>query len=291
MLKDLINNEVDNLFHSGVIVFLVKRYGNYAADDSFTIHNTAVLLMKSGAYRIETGGKIQDLEAHDLLVFPKKSECRELEAAEKLQFYLIRFSSGQRNISSIATDSFLYLTDKVTLKISLDENDYRVLSLICRLVYAEGKDTALNDFEMELGRISSNLLLFELKLIYAKYFTSEALHVSRAEKIVMKFLTVLSIHCRKHHTVQFYAGALYVTSGYLNSVVKQVTGKSAKKLITEAVLTEALKLLEDSVYTIAEIAEELEFSSASAFDIFFRKLMGCTPSEYRTQAAERFKSR
>lgn len=59
----------------------------------------------------------------------------------------------------------------------------------------------------------------------------------------------------------------------------------------EAVLAEAASLLEDSQYTIEEIAEELEFASVSEFSRFFKKSTSFTPSEYRSNAIERFKSR
>lgn len=294
MLKDLINSEMGGLPLVGLTVNSVKSYGTGAfAGDSFQTLNPSVLLVKSGRFKVQSEDAVQELQAHDLLLVPKKSQFLETEAGEKLHFYLIRFSSARdrAGVHLFQADSLLRLYGKRAAKISLDSSDYLVLSLICRLLQAEAKNPVCTDFEWELRRISSNLLLFELKLIYAKYLTSEALQVSRAEKLAMQFLSVLSIHCRKHHRVQFYAGALYVTSGYLNRVVKQVTGKPAKKIITEAVLAEAVLLLEDSEYAIAEIAEELEFSSASAFDIFFKKSMSCTPSEFRANNAERFKSR
>ncbi|MCV2484336.1 AraC family transcriptional regulator [Flavobacterium sp. SH_e] len=294
MLKDLINSEINGLFSKGVAVYAVKEYWiKFSSWDSFQVRYPAVLLMKSGRFKIRSGETVHDLKAHDLLIFPKKSHCSEMEGGEKLRFYLIRLSSLKDRTGSmnLQADSLFFLKVKDAVKISLEASDYLVLSLICRLLHAEEMNQISTDFELELRRISTNLLLFELKLIYSKYFAYGGLHISRAEKLAVQFLTVLSIHCRKHHTVKFYAGVLYVTSGYLNRVVKQVTGKPAKKMITDAVLAEAVNLLEDSVFTIAEIAEELQFSSPSAFDIFFKKLMSCTPSEYRAEAAERFKSR
>ena len=287
MLKDLLNTEMGSLsFMGDVAVCSVKQYGpRFPGGNSFEVRNAAVLLMKSGTFKIQSGETVQDLKAHDLFVFPKKSYCHEIGAGGELQFYLIRFSAnGNRGRNDcLHNNSLLVAARKEALKISLDKNDYLVLSLMCRLVYAEENNMEATDFEADLRRISFNLLLFELKLIHAKYFISSALHMPRAEKLAIRFLTVLSIHCRKHHAVKFYAGVLYVTSGYLNRVVKQATGKTAKRMIAEAVLAQAVNLLEDSDFSIAEIAEELEFSSASAFDIFFKKLMFCTPSEYRSK--------
>lgn len=290
MLRDLMNNELKQFSGIEAVVYIFKKDAiTFPVEESMEMRDTAMLLMKSGTFTIQTEESIQYLEPFDLVVFPKGCSCREIEVEEKLKFYLILFPASDVNFSQ--SQSFLDLWGKRVSKISLDQSDYLVLSLICRLLYIEGKNQLFNDYDIELRRISVNLLFFELKLIYAKYFPSDVLYFSRAEKVASQFLTVLSIHCRKHHAVKFYAGVLYVTSIYLNRAVKEVTGKTAKKLITEAILSEAVSLLEDPQFSIAEIAEELEFSSLSAFDVFFKNLMSCTPSEFRSHAADKFKSR
>ncbi|MDR6761893.1 AraC-like DNA-binding protein [Flavobacterium sp. 2755] len=294
MLKDLINKELNRGSFFGVTVYLVKKsITNSHEGESFRVDQPAVLLLKSGILKIQSLDLVLELDAGDLVILPKKVECRVMEAGNRLQFFLLVFSFDRKEppFHNQNADSVFYLAGSKAMKIHLEDSDYLVLSLICRLLYAAQYNQASGGFERELRRLSSNLLFFELKFICSKYFTSAQLYVSRAEQLTVQFLTVLSIHCRKHHNVKFYAGALYVTSGYLNRVVKQVTGKPAKKMITEAVLAEAVNLLEDSQYTIAEVAEELEFSTLSAFDIFFKRLIFCTPSEYRSNAIERFKSR
>ncbi|RXM48057.1 AraC family transcriptional regulator [Flavobacterium sp. YO12] len=286
MLKALINCEKELLSFLGVAIDVVKEYkAKPASDKFFSLHSPSVLLMKCGRFKIQTGESIQDLRKHDMLIFPSKVISRVIESTDSPQFYLIRFSSKRMNRGSNFhhADSLFYRAGKETVKISLEIRDYQVLSLICRLLYKERGISEPADFDMELRRMSADLLFFEMKLIYSKYFNLAALHASRGERLSWQFLAVLAIHCRKHHSVKFYAGALYVTSGYLNRVVKKTTGKSAKKIIIEAVLVQGINLLENSNFTIAEIAEELEFSSLSAFDIFFKKLMFCTPSEYRSK--------
>ena len=141
-----------------------------------------------------------------------------------------------------------------------------------------------------LQQISFNLFLYELRLIYTKYTSDASANFSRKESLIIQFLTILTIHCKKQHSVRFYAGALCITSGHLNKIVKQITGKTVKILIAEAIITEAKKMLEDSQFTIAFIAEELEFSSASSFSIFFKRHTSISPSGYRSNAIDRFKA-
>lgn len=293
MLKDLIDIERIELSAQMFKIYFVKKYAaKTAADETFVIHNPVLLLMKSGSFKMQIKEVSRELKAHDLLVLPKNASFSKVEAGNKLQFFLITFSSeiNGRGFMYNQSDLLSSSAGNQPVKISLDENDYRVLSLICRLLYAELSNRLSSEFEIKLQQISLNLLFFELNLINAKYLSADDMHFSRSESLVSHFLAVLSIHCRKHHEVKFYAGVLYVSPEHLSKMVKEVTGKTAKKIITEAVLSEAAGLLENPNLTMTEIAEELEFSSASSLSIFFRKSMFCTPSEYRKNTIERFKS-
>lgn len=292
MLKDLINIERIELSADMFKIHFVKKYvTTTCAEDAFVIHNPAMLLMKSGSFKLQLREINQDLRAHDMLVLPKNTSVTKLEAGDRLQFFLITFSPERNGHSlSFMSDFLSSCAGNDAVKIALEENDYIVLSLICRLLYAEMSHSLANKFEIKLQQISLNLLLFELNLINAKYLSGAGNHYSRAESLASQFLTVLSIHCRKHHTVKFYAGVLYVSPEYLSKVVKEITGKPAKKIIKNAVLAEAVSLLENPHLSIQEIAEELEFSSVTSLSIFFKKAMQCTPSQYRKSAVERFKS-
>jgi AraC family transcriptional activator of pobA len=291
MLEDVINIEPDEHFSERLNIYIIKRNIAKTPDESFTANNLAFLLIKSGRLKIKIREIVQDLSAYDLLILPKKSYCAFTKIQDKLQFFLITFSSWQQVFNNDTRDSFCYMEGKEPVKISLDKKDYLILSLIFKLLYCANNNQTSSDFDLKLQRLSLKLFLFELKLVYSKYFASSALHVTSSENLVFKFLSILSIHSRKHHNVKFYAGVLFVTSNHLNKTVKKVTGKPAKKIIIEAILAEAISMLEDSQYTIAEIAEELDFTSVSDFSRFFKKFILFTPSEYRSNAIERFKSR
>lgn len=294
MLKDLINIERIELSAEMFHIYFVKKYVmKTAVDETFVVHNPAVLLMKSGSFKIRIREMNQELKAHDLLVLPKNVSLSRVEAGDSAQFFLVTFWSKKNGHSLIYNQSDLlsYGAGSEAVKIGLGESEYRVLSLICRLLYAEISNQLSNEYEIKLQQMSLNLLLFELNLINAKYLSSGDGNFTRTESLVSQFLAILSIHCRKHHNVQFYAGVLYVSPEHLSKMVKEVTGKTAKIIIMETVLSEAVSLLENPNYSMAEIAEELEFSSVTSFSIFFKKAMSCTPSQYRKKTSERFKSR
>lgn len=294
MIKNLINANLLDLSGEGLDIHIIKKYEKSESDESFIAENLAVLLVRSGNIKIKLQEIMQNLSAKDLIVIPKDSICKILEVQEKLQLYLITFSSEfavKNCLKRELVDSFYFFIRKEPLKASLEEKEYQVLSLIYKLIHYINLEAKSTDIDEELYRISLNLFLYELKLIYAKYSSDTVVSFTRKENLVIQFLTVLSIHYKKQHHAKFYAGALFITSKYLNKVVKEVTGSSVKALIIEAIISEAKILLEDTQNTFAEIAEEMEFASVSVFSIFFKKHTSYSPSEYRTIFIDKYKNR
>jgi len=294
MIKNLINANLLDLSDEGLDIHIIKKYEKSESDESFIAENLAVLLVRSGNIKIKLQEIMQNLSARDLIVIPKDSICTIFEVQEKLQLYLITFSSEfavKNCLKRELVDSLYFFIRKEPLKASLEEKEYQVLSLIYKLIHYINVEAKRTDIDEELYRISLNLFLYELKLIYAKYSSYTVVSFTRKENLVIQFLTVLSIHYKKQHHAKFYAGALFITSKYLNKVVKEVTGSSVKALIIEAIISEAKILLEDTQNTFAEIAEEMEFASVSVFSIFFKKHTSYSPSEYRAIFIDKYKNR
>jgi AraC family transcriptional activator of pobA len=295
MIKDLINIELKGVSTEGFNIDVVKKYIiKTTSNESFVANNFSILLIKSGRIKIKLQEIVQDLTIRDLVVIPKNSCCTILEVGDKLQLFLISFTpefAYQNCFKKELVDEFYFFIAKPSITIKLYEKDFLVLSLIYELLYFVNKEVKNSGLEKDIQRTSFNLFLYELKLIYAKYTSGISLSFSRKESLIIQFMTILSIHCKKQHSVKFYAGSLFITSGHLNKIVKQCTGRTVKLLIADAIIIEAKNLLEDSRLTLAVIAEELEFGNASSFSVFFKRHTSFTPSEYRSNTIERFKSR
>jgi AraC family transcriptional activator of pobA len=292
MLKNLINTELKNLPIAGLNIYIVKKYVvKTSSKSSFKVKNLSVLLIKSGKLKIQLQEIITNLSARDLLVIPKDSFCTIVDVEDKLQLFLISFSADfafQNKLHGELVDSFYFFVKKASVKITLEEKEFLVLSLIYKLIYFVNKSHTLSSFDYELQRISFNLFLFELKMIYSKYNSQVTLNFSRKESLAIQFLTILSIHYKRQHNVSFYSGALFISSDYLTIIIKEMTGKTAKKVIVEKIVTEAKYLLDDSQLSIVEIAEYLEFSDASRFCRFFKKHSSFSASEYRSNTTDKF---
>jgi len=295
MIKDLINIEFNELGLNGLNVHVIKKYVVLTkATDSFVTKNFSVLLIKSGQFRIRLKEITKDLHSRDLLIIPKNSFCTLLEVEDKLQLFLVSFATEfafENSLKKELIESFHFLISASSVTIKLEKKDFLVLSLIYKLMHYVSKEYKSDGLENELQQISFNLFLYELKLIYSKYTNDSVMRLSRKESLVLDFLSIVTIHCKKQHSTNFYAGSLFITSGYLNKLVKQVTGSNAKIIIAHAIIIEAKVLLEDARLTISCIAEELEFSSAFSFSAFFKRYTTISPSEYRSISIAKFKSR
>lgn len=103
----------------------------------------------------------------------------------------------------------------------------------------------------------------------------------RHTRVVRLFRQHISLNLPEHHHVAWYADKLNVTPKYLNRIVKETTGMTAKSLILEQLMAHACRELKLSNLSVKEIAIKLGFSEPEHFSNFFKKNAGCSPTEFR----------
>ncbi len=106
-------------------------------------------------------------------------------------------------------------------------------------------------------------------------------HSSSAKDTFDRFILLVNRHCREERSLSFYANKLCLTDRYLGTVVRQASGITAKEWVDRAVTTQAKVLLRHSNKQVAEISDALHFPTPSFFCKYFKRLVGCTPQEYR----------
>lgn len=105
--------------------------------------------------------------------------------------------------------------------------------------------------------------------------------LSREETITQQYIDLISQNYHDKRKVIEYASIMGLTPGYLTSVVKKVTGKSATDWIEEYVLMEAKALLASTDMTIQQICYQLNFPTQSFFGKYFKTHTGVPPKTYR----------
>ena len=130
------------------------------------------------------------------------------------------------------------------------------------------------------------LLNYCLRFYDRQFITREEINHS----VVRKFISLLDeyIARKAEHeglpTVAYFADKCCYSPKYFGELVKTETGRTAKSLINDRLLSAARQLLVDETLTITQVSQRLGFEYSQHFVRFFKAQTGKTPSEYRKTA-------
>lgn len=138
----------------------------------------------------------------------------------------------------------------------------------------EAYHAALKTFLYDIISLASDPKSLEIKDVYQ----------SRSQDYFARFMQLVSQYCKKERKVHFYASKLCISSKYLSTIIKEVSGKTPSRWIDEVIMSEAIFLLKYSNATIQEIAFQMNFPNPSFFGKFFKRYTGFSPKYYRSNA-------
>lgn len=179
-------------------------------------------------------------------------------------------------------DVLIHTRDHPVLYFNELKNKQKVLSNF-QLLYDKLQETD-HTFYAELANTQMYLFTLEMWHVFADEFDRNR-HSLQSGSIYDRFIHLLQEHCMTEREVKYYANKLYITPKHLNFVCKQNTGISASEWIQRFVKERLIILLENQNLGIAEISDLMEFSSRSFFTRYVKRLLGFTPSEYRSRLA------
>lgn len=105
--------------------------------------------------------------------------------------------------------------------------------------------------------------------------------LSKEEMLMQKFSMEVQQHYKRERKVLFYADQLHLSAGYLSTIIKKYSGKSAAEWIDSYVILEAKALLRSTNLTIQQISDVLNFPSQSFFGKYFKRVTGMSPKTYK----------
>lgn len=244
----------------------------------------SILLVNLGSLSMAINSREVTVFENELLVIPIRSSCEVLIISNQLQICLLSFTSEfafENSIRRPYIGYFEFFITKLSSKILLKNKEVILLINLFALLNNKVLRPNAHIFKNEIILFSFNLLLYELAGIYHKHAGEISIRHTRKEKLTLQFFKILEMNCKQEHSVKFYADTLDVTRDHLSKTVKQVTEKTAKQFIEQAIVLEAKILLHNYNLTILDISEELQFSNPSSFSTFFKRHTFLSPSQYR----------
>lgn len=81
--------------------------------------------------------------------------------------------------------------------------------------------------------------------------------------------------------MRYFADKVFLSPNYFGDLIKKETGRNPQEYIQGKTIDTAKTMLADTGKAVNQIADELGFQYSQHFNRVFKKVAGCTPSQYR----------
>lgn len=159
-------------------------------------------------------------------------------------------------------------------------------------IFQDCLDKVQQELSRPIDKHSKRLIArnIELLLDYCmRFYERQFVTRSKVNKdVLMKFEDLLDVYFQSEQspneklpTVKYFADKVNLSSKYFGDLIKKETGKTAQEYIQGKIINIAKERILASEKTVSEIAYELGFQYPQHFTRIFKKVVGCTPTEYR----------
>lgn len=259
--------------------------------DKFFVNDDLILIFNGNVQRIPVFSKeeiYQMVEPRFILVLEGSAEvCINLQDyhIEKGNVMLIpadtivevnKLSDDARVMAIVFRDS-IEMSDEVVYKTSPAEFD-RLL----RMYYLLWDVVHLSPYRRKTVQYLSKTIVAdvqELNEVVSQNVQNEG--STRTQELFLQFKRLIKQHCMQERSNPYYASQLHVTPHHLSATIKKASGQSVMYWINRATIQEAKLLLKTNGMMAYEIANRMNFPSASAFSKFFKRETGLTPRAYQ----------
>lgn len=183
----------------------------------------------------------------------------------------------------ISITYFLYNKNNPVIPIPSEELNTIQQSL---QIFSDKMERTDHPYHKEIMREILLIAMYEICAVYEQqeHNISGKKERLKKEEQLKEFLRLVELNCREERALEFYAQKLSLTSKYLSSNIKSLTGYSAAEWIHHILLLRIKSVLRSSPMSMQQVADYFHFPNASFFGKFFKKYTGMTPREYKLNA-------
>ncbi|HBY66732.1 MAG TPA: hypothetical protein DEG69_02505 [Flavobacteriaceae bacterium] len=285
-INELIEIMGDNPQNDDLHVHISKnKYEEIPITYPFRTDDYSLIFVVKGEIKIQLNLREITIKSGEIIPVKPKVAVQLLKISKNLEIIGICFSVDfilKNSFTKIEFDKIEFFTRENVVKLKLSPTESKTTVSLSKLLkqYNNPKESGI-PFKGELIKHTFGGLIFHCSSVFKKNNPNLELSVSRNEELAFRFLKLLNDNFKAEKSVQFYADVLSITSGHLSKVLKEVSGKTAGQLIVDTVIMEAKILLGNPSLSIAQVADELQFSDQSFFGKYFKKYSGLSPSQFR----------
>lgn len=245
------------------------------------------IFVRSGIVKYGIDGTRISCASNELVIALSRKYYQVLRRSKDSAFYFVKVEWQFITDIKMSSRFIDLLVSRHILKILPDGFDSKVMNRIMKLLfyYYQSLGNPMR-FPVTSFNAALSLLVLQAAWLQDNELAFKGVTYSRKELLAMQFLKLLVQHYREGNTIGFYAERLFVTGGYLNKAVREVTGRTVNRCISEIIASEAKYLLLRTELTVEAISEQLHFNSAGSFSRFFKNEVSVSPMQYRKENSE-----
>lgn len=149
-----------------------------------------------------------------------------------------------------------------------------------------------NEYHSNIDKFSQDIIIANLETLlnyaerfYQRQFITRKITnhkiLERLENILSEYLSNEALLSKSAPTVQYLAEALNMSSKYLSSLLKQLTGQTTQQIIHEKMIEKAKEQLSTTTLSVSEIAYSLGFEHSQSFNKLFKSKTKQSPLAFR----------
>lgn len=240
---------------------------------------TEFLYIKSGAGKHEIDDIEYTLTSNTFYII-SKGQVHNFLIAKNLEGILIRFQDNILPTVQSSKEGFYYnllFELRNHNQLNILPNDIALIDVLMNrmLIEYESQDSRTIDLSL------IQHLFYPIIILLNRYVEGDLDRQDYLQDRFAQFINLLEQSFKQHHHLSFYADELGLSTRKLTEICQNKTGKTAKKIINERVLTGAKRLMKYTSLPLKEIANSLGYKDMGYFCRYFKKVTGMTPTEYK----------
>jgi AraC family transcriptional activator of pobA len=148
------------------------------------------------------------------------------------------------------------------------------------------------EYHSNIDKFSQNIIISQIETLlnyseryYQRQFITRKITnhqiLDRLSKMLNDSFSSNDLLTKGLPTVQYVADTLNISTGYLSSLLKVLTGQSTQQHIHDKLIEKAKEKLSTTDLSVSEIAYELGFEHPQSFSKLFKTKTALSPSEFR----------
>lgn len=237
-----------------------------------------VLCMKSG-YRVTIGETVYNITKGDILFIPSSSVHAVQSIGKHAAMFVFLFDLSVVSFLHTGDIGNSLLSQPIYLTSDRDSEKYNLLySSFFYIITQYFSDGAMSEFAI-------NSALLSIICVLGNNSGQPLTPSDRKIEGYDRFATLLSyidMHCNENLTLDQISSKAGFSKYHFDRVFKKYTGVTYYEYLSGKRIQSAKDMLQTNM-SVSEIANKTGFNSLTSFSRAFKKVTGCSPSDYRLQ--------